>query len=73
MYYFGFTDYHFSFIRIVASNYNDIAASFLWKYYFDDFIMTQHAGQDNIKDHRKSTRTVILNPFLNLFKYGISY
>ena len=27
--------------------------------------MTQHAGlAENVKDHRKSTRTVILNPFL---------
>ena len=30
--------------------------------------MTQHAGlADNVKDHRKSTRTVILNPFFSFF------
>jgi fatty acid desaturase len=53
-------------------------SEFLAPYYYDHLTtvsmailslmicaMTQHAGlADNVKDHRKSTRTVILNPFL---------
>ena len=37
--------------------------------------MTQHAGlADNVKDHRKSTRTVILNPFFSfLYTNTVSY
>ena len=36
--------------------------------------MTQHAGlKDNIKDHRKSTRTVILNPFFSFLYSNMEY
>ncbi len=36
--------------------------------------MTQHAGlADNIKDHRKSTRTVILNPFFSFLYSNMEY
>ena len=36
--------------------------------------MTQHAGlADNIKDHRKSTRTVILNPFFSFLYSKMEY
>ena len=36
--------------------------------------MTQHAGlQDNVKDHRKSTRTVILNPFFSFLYSKMEY
>ena len=36
--------------------------------------MTQHAGlADNVKDHRKSTRTVILNPFFSFLYSNMEY
>ena len=36
--------------------------------------MTQHAGlADNIKDHRKSTRTVIMNPFFSFLYSNMEY
>jgi len=36
--------------------------------------MTQHAGlADNIKDHRKSTRTVVLNPFFSFLYSKMEY
>ena len=36
--------------------------------------MTQHAGlADNVKDHRKSTRTVILNPFISFLYSNMEY
>jgi len=36
--------------------------------------MTQHAGlADNVKDHRKSTRTVILNPFFSFLYSSMEY
>ncbi len=36
--------------------------------------MTQHAGlADNVKDHRKSTRTVILNPFFSFLYSKMEY
>ena len=36
--------------------------------------MTQHAGlADNVKDHRKSTRTVILNPFFSFLYPNMEY
>jgi fatty acid desaturase len=34
--------------------------------------MTQHAGlADNVKDHRKSTRTVIMNPLISFLYYNM--
>ena len=36
--------------------------------------MTQHAGlADNVKDHRKSTRTVIMNPFFSFLYSNMEY
>ena len=36
--------------------------------------MTQHAGlADNVKDHRKSTRTVIMNPFFSSLYSNMEY
>ena len=36
--------------------------------------MTQHAGlADNVKDHRKSTRTVIVNPFFSFLYSNMEY
>ena len=36
--------------------------------------MTQHAGlAENTKDHRKSTRTVILNPFFSFLYSNMEY
>ena len=36
--------------------------------------MTQHAGlADNVKDHRKSTRTVIMNPFISFLYSNMEY
>ena len=36
--------------------------------------LTQHAGlADNVKDHRKSTRTVILNPFFSFLYSNMEY
>ncbi len=36
--------------------------------------MTQHAGlADNVKDHRRSTRTVILNPFFSFLYSNMEY
>tara|TARA_B100001063_G_scaffold194519_1_gene186060 strand:- start:228 stop:578 length:351 start_codon:yes stop_codon:yes gene_type:complete len=36
--------------------------------------MTQHAGlAENSKDHRKSTRTVILNPFFSFLYTNMEY
>ena len=36
--------------------------------------MTQHAGlADNIRDHRKSTRTVIMNPFFSFLYSNMEY
>ena len=36
--------------------------------------MTQHAGlADNVKDHRKSTRTVIMNPFFSFLYSHMEY
>ena len=36
--------------------------------------MTQHAGlADNVKDHRKSTRTVIMNPFFSFLYSRMEY
>ena len=36
--------------------------------------MTQHAGlADNIKDHRKSTRTVLINPFFSFLYSNMEY
>jgi fatty acid desaturase len=36
--------------------------------------MTQHAGlADNVKDHRKSTRTVIMNPFMSFLYSNMEY
>lgn len=36
--------------------------------------MTQHSGlADNTKDHRKSTRTVILNPFISFLYSNMEY
>ncbi len=36
--------------------------------------MTQHAGlADNVKDHRKSTRTVIFNPFFSFLYSNMEY